>query len=239
MSRPLTPAPLLSVPRLRLAVADTVCPAAPVTDPREILLPGNRPGLEILFVLGVAGERHSRRPVVLPGLVTGLLSCPERSSAPRAVFGRVRGAGGTGTLLRGRVVIPGGALRGRDLFGDRSHLLVGDVRVVLDGERDGEVRFVELVPEASQAAHSADARPSHGTATGPNLCRGWEEIATQNNDGENGSRGFTFRQSVALPPGWFVGSGENTVSRSPCQQRGRDEPVCLGPSLNIVLSRGL
>lgn len=58
-------------------------------------------------------------------------------------------------------MIAGCALRSGDLLGDGPHLLLGDVRVVLYGERDGEVRFIELIPEASQAAHSADARPSH------------------------------------------------------------------------------
>jgi len=156
ISPPLPPTPLLSVPRVCLAVVtvrNSGCPAAPVTNPREIILPGNGPGFEIPCVLRNTGERHFWRVVILPGFVTGLLSCPERAPAPRR-----RGAGGT--LLRARVVIPGRALRGGDLFGDGPHLLL-DVRVVLDGERDGEVRFVELVPESSQAAHSADARPSH------------------------------------------------------------------------------
>lgn len=151
---PVPPAPLLFLPGLSLAVVtvhravrNTVCPAAPVTNPREILLPGNGPGFEILLVLGNAGERHSGRLVVLPGLVTGLLPCPKRSSGPRAICGRMRGA--DSTLVRGWVVVRGCALRGGDLFGDGPHLLLGDIRVVLDGERDGEVRFVELVPEAS------------------------------------------------------------------------------------------
>ena len=166
---PLPPAPLLSLPgvvTVHRAVRHTVRPAAPVTNPREVLLPGNGPGFEILLVLGDAGERHPGRVVVLPGLVTGLLPRPEGPSAGRrAIRGRMRGAGG-GALLRDGVVVPGRALRRRDLFGDGPHLMLGDVRVVLDGERDGEVRFVELVPEASQAAHSADARPSHPLLSG-------------------------------------------------------------------------
>lgn len=147
---PVPPAPLPFLPGLCLAVVtvrNTVCPAAPVTNPREILLPGNGPRFEILLVLGNAGERNSGRLVVLPGLITGLLPCPERSSGPRAICGRMRGAGGT--HVRGWVVVRGCALRGGDLFGDGPHLLLGDIRVVLDGERDGEVRFVKLVPEAS------------------------------------------------------------------------------------------
>lgn len=170
LARPLPLAPLLSLPVLRLAVVtvdravrNTVRSAASVTNPGEILLPRNGPGFEILLVLGNTGERHSGRVVVLPGLVAGLLPCPERCSGLRAVCGRLRGAGGT--RVRGWVVTPECALRGGNLFSDGPHLLLTDVRVVLDSERDGEVRFVELVPETSQTAHSADARPSHTPQT--------------------------------------------------------------------------
>ena len=124
----------------RAAVRDAVRPAPPVADPREILPPGNGPGLEILFVLRDAGERL----VVLPGLVSGLPPRPERAPAP------TRGTPGA------RV-----ALRVGDPLRDGAELRLGDVRVVLDGQRDGQVRLVELVPEAGQAAHSADARPRH------------------------------------------------------------------------------
>lgn len=80
--------------------------------------------------------------------------------------------GAFGTRVRSWcVVIAGCALRSGDLLGDGPHLLLGDVRVVLDGERDGEVRFVELIPETSQAADSADARPSHT----PSNCRRGEK----------------------------------------------------------------
>lgn len=80
--------------------------------------------------------------------------------------------GAFGTRVRSWcVVIAGCALRSGYLLGDGPHLLLGDVRVVLDGERDGEVRFVELIPETSQAADSADARPSHT----PSNCRRGEQ----------------------------------------------------------------
>lgn len=133
------------------AVRNTVRPAAaPVTNPRKILLPGDGPRFEILLVLGDAGKRHFGRVVVLPGLVTGLFTRPGRTPGARAIYLRPRGAS------RGAQV----GVRG-NLLGDGPDLLLGDFRVVLDGERDGQVRLVELVPEASQAAHSADARPSH------------------------------------------------------------------------------
>lgn len=151
---PLLPSPPLARPGPLLgaalrAVRNTVRPAAaPVTDPGEILLPGDGPGFEILLVLGDAGKRHFGRVVVLPGLVTGLFTRPGRPPGARAICLRPWGA----TPLR--------VVRG-NLLGDGPDLLVGDFRVVLDGERDGQIRLVELVPEASEAAHSADARPSH------------------------------------------------------------------------------
>lgn len=145
---------LLPPPR---AVRTTVHPAAPITDPGEVLLFGDGPGFEILFVLSGAGERHSRPVVVLPGFVAGLPPRPEGPPGPRSVRARRRRAPGRR------------ALRVRNLFGDGPNLLIADVRVVLDSKRDGEVRFVELVPEASQAANSADARPSHPPPRGFDL----------------------------------------------------------------------
>lgn len=131
------------------AVRNTVRPAAaPVTNPGEILLPGDGPRFEILLVLGDAWKRHFGRMVVLPGLVTGLFTRPGRPPGAWAICLRPWGA----TQVR--------VERG-NLLGDGADLLIGDFRVVLDGERDRQVRLVELVPEASEAAHSADARPSH------------------------------------------------------------------------------
>lgn len=250
LPHPLPLAPLLSLPMLRLAVGTvdravrhTVRSAASVTNPGEILLPRNGPGFEILLVLGNTGERHSGRVVVLPGLVAGLLSRPERSSGLRTVCVRLRGAGGT--QVRGWAVIPECALRGANLLGDGAHLLFADVRIVLDGERDGEVRFVELVPKTSQAAHSADARPSH-TPLNWQTCGGEKkkkkkkernQIKEEQKPAQRSK--VTFTQSIALPPRPVLGCWEFSASNSPCQQQrsaSRDEPVCRGPSINIPLT---
>lgn len=149
------PGPLLPGLRPVLgAVRNAVRPAAaPVTNPGEILLPGDGPRFEILLVLGDAWKRHFGRVVVLPGLVTGLFTRPGRPPGARAIYLRPWGA----TQVR--------VERG-NLLGDGPDLLIGDFRVVLNGERDRQVRLVELVPEASEAAHSADARPSHAQAGG-------------------------------------------------------------------------
>lgn len=148
----LAPAPLPSLPRARVRVHRTARNLTPsVTDPGEVLLPGNGPGFEVLLVLRYPGERHWGRVVVFPGLIDGLLPRPERSPGPCSICGYPGGAG------------PCTRFRGGDLFGDGAHLLVADVGVVLGGERDREVRFVQLVPEASQAADSGDTRPSHAS----------------------------------------------------------------------------
>lgn len=127
--------------------------AAPiVVNPGEVLFPGNGPGSVVLLVLGHAGEGL----VVLPGSVP-----PRPERAPRSLR--------CGRALRGG---PGAGLRVRELLGDGAHLLLRDVRVVLDGERDGQVRLVELVPEASQAADPADARPGHPPPGGVQMERG-------------------------------------------------------------------
>lgn len=156
---PLLPRLSLAVVTLQRAVRKTVRPAAaPVSDPREILFPRDWPWFEILFVLGNAWERHFGWMVVHPGLVAGFLTPPKWSPGPRTICQRPgRTTGGTHPVWVWVVC----ALRGGHLLGDGPNLLLGDFRVVLDGERNGQVRFVELVPEASEAAHSADARPSH------------------------------------------------------------------------------
>lgn len=150
---------------LVLAVYWTVRNAArpAVTNPGEILLLGNGPGFEVLRVLRNTGERHVGRSVVLTGLVAELPSTPERSfpttrpeSCGAVHDDRERGSTGVGSAGVGSAVVRGG-----HVFGDGSHLLLGDVRVVVDGERDREIGFVKLIPEARQAAHSADTRPGH------------------------------------------------------------------------------
>ena len=97
--------------------------------------------------------------VVLPGLVTELTATPERLPSGPDVIDECQG--GSTTVVRGEgAAAPVDSVRGH-LFGDGSHLLLRDVGIVLDGERNREIGFVKLVPEPSQTADSTDARPSH------------------------------------------------------------------------------
>lgn len=125
-----------------------------VTNPWKVVFFWNGPWFVVLFVLGQAGERR-----VLALFVTRLRASATLPSVASAVRRRERVS-----VLRGDVVALLRSL-GRNVSGHRADLLVRDIRVVLDGQWDGQVRFVELVPELRQTAHPANARPRHSDLT--------------------------------------------------------------------------
>lgn len=128
--------------------------AAAGADPGEGVPPREGPRSEVPPVLGLRRE----------GLSGG--GRPALPAAARLAGGGVPRAGG-----RGRGGRAGAAPRGGPAALGRPVLLLLDVRVVVDGERHGEVGLVQLAPEAGQAAHPADAGPSHGRGRSPRLAR--------------------------------------------------------------------
>lgn len=114
----------------------------PAAAPGEGRPPRERPGSEVPAVL-----RLRRRG--LPGRAL--------PAAPRLPGGGPRAGGG------GRAAAAPGRGGSAAALGPPGRLLgLVDGRVVVDGERHGEVRLVQLAPEARQAAHPADAGPGHG-----------------------------------------------------------------------------
>lgn len=118
-------------------------------NPWEIVFFWNGPRFIVLFILGHAGERR-----VLGRFVTRL-----RALAMHSVDSAVLRRGNV-SVLRSGVAMRLRSLGG-NVSGDRSDLLICDMRVVLDGQWDGQVRFVKLVPELRQTADPANARPRH------------------------------------------------------------------------------
>lgn len=126
--------------------------AATGADPGEVVPPREGPRSEVPPVLGL------RREGLFGG---GRPTLPAAARLPGAGVPRAARRGGRASAAPRR----GPAALGRPV------LLLLDVRVVVDGERHGEVGLVQLAPEAGQAAHPADAGPGHGRGRSPRLAR--------------------------------------------------------------------
>lgn len=126
--------------------------AATGADPGEVVPPREGPRSEVPSVLGL------RREGLFGG---GRPALPAAARLPGGGVPRAAHRGGRASAAPRR----GPAALGRPV------LLLLDVRVVVDGERHGEVGLVQLAPEAGQAAHPADAGPGHGRGRSPRLAR--------------------------------------------------------------------
>lgn len=156
-------------------------PALP--DPRQGVPLLHRPRSEIPLVLSLRRERLLPAPAAASPLFRRPLDARQavlqrgggrRHGQGRGRPGTARGAAGAATCWDPG--LPRGA-----------HSLLGrlfDVRVIVEGERHGQVRLVQLVPETRQAADSSDAGPGHG---GGNMQGGDGWLAERLEQAEGGS----------------------------------------------------
>jgi len=145
-------------------------------DPRVVAPFGDGPGLEVLLVLGLGVEGRLGAVVLVLGLIARL--GPDRLPVPEVLARHGRAAGGDALLgdaaprrlLRLRNAVMGMlmlrmlVLVVRQRGGLRLDALqLGDVggRVLGEHQRHGQVRLVQLRPQAGHAAGPGDAGPRH------------------------------------------------------------------------------